>query len=274
MTTLRKLRETFANTLTKQLDDGYVIWHDDRLPPFMPRSLSSAKNFNGINAIILMLAEIDNGYDDPRWVSYRKSLYLKKGEKGVALEWWDKKEPGEIEFRSVLCFNVRQLFHYPVAGERDFEPNTAAARRVLNYFNIPFPLPVLEATSSIDEIGNAYFRELDIDRNEIFIFKRKDWRVLLKTALDQLMTIESIPGNPRISIRQKHLSLLRTDLAASFLTLSLGMGTSGDDNSLPLKAWAAAIRENPSEIARAAVDAQKLVNKLLTVGNSEPKWPR
>jgi hypothetical protein len=263
-TTLRELRETFAETLIGQLDTGYVLWHDGRLPPSMPRSLASGKNFNGVNALILMSAESAKGYDDHRWAAYKESLYIRRGEKGVFVEWWNKKGENEIEFRPVLCFNARQLFHYPAAEENGFGSHAAAARRVLNRFGIPFPSPVLRGTApDFDKTGNNYFDEYDANENDYFIFRRKDWRDALKTAAENLTGAEGVPWNP--DAFKKPLSALRLDLSVSFLTLSLGMGVPEPEESLPLTMWASAIRENPSEIARAAHDAQKLANKILAI---------
>jgi hypothetical protein len=258
--TLREMRETFASRLAGYLDSGNVLWHDRRLPPCMPRSLVSAKNYCGVNSIILMLAAIEKSYDDPRWVPYRESLYIKHGETGVFLEWWDKKKKNEIQFRSILCFNAQQLFHYPAAEGKGFEANVASARRILKRFEIPSPLPV---ENDLDEVEGTYFDEYDASTGTVSLFRRKDWCSALKAALKNLVETEGVTWG---CSKEKHLSLLRFDLGVSFLTLSLGMGVSELDQAMPYQLWAEAIRKNPSEIARATKDAQQIANKILGSG--------
>jgi antirestriction protein ArdC len=267
--TLKESRETFTKKLADSLNRGYVVWHDAKLPPFMPRSLASAKNYNGINAVILMQTEIEKGFDDPRWVVYRKSLYIKRGEKGTFLEWWNKNGEGKIQFRPVLCFNARQLFHYPATEGILFRPNAGAARRVLNYMKIPFPSPVSEENmfdvASGRETSNSYFDEYKISKKKICLFRTEDWQTALKSAVRKSIKENGIPWNSETFANKEHLHLLRVDLAVSFLTLSLGMGVPEMDDSLPLILWASAIQQDPSEMARAAQDAQKLANKILSI---------
>jgi hypothetical protein len=260
--TVRELREAFAEKLTGRLNTGDVPWHDNRLPLYMPRSLTNAKNFSGINAVILMLTEIEKRYDDPRWVFYQDSLYLKRGEKGVFLEWWNKNGDKSFEFRSILCFNARQLYNYPPIGEMLY-PDIVSARRVLESLGIPSPSPVTQDGSG-EEASASYLETYDKNKDEWTVFRVKEWHESLKTALKSLESSSEIPWNPRFFSYKEHLYLLRLDLSVSFLTLSLGMGVPELDKSLPLDAWSSAIRQDPSEIARATLDAQKLVHKVLS----------
>jgi hypothetical protein len=272
--TLKELRETYTKSLADRMDAGYVVWRDRKLPLFMPRSLASAKNYNGINAVILMLAEVEKGCDDPRWTPYRKSLYIKRGEKGTFIEWWNKNEEEKIEFHAILCFNARQLFHYPAAEEMFFiQPHAGAARRILDCLRIPCPSPVSEENmldiSSVRETNNFYFDENEMSKKKTFLFKTEDWRTALKSAVRKSIKENGIPWGSETFDNKEHLHSLRVDLAASFLTLSLGMGAPDMnelDESLPLNLWASAIRQDPSEMARAARDAQKLTNNVLAMG--------
>jgi hypothetical protein len=265
--TLRELRETLAKKLIEHFKAGYVVWHDGKLPAFMPQSLANAKNFNGINAVILMLEGLEKGYGDPRWTPYRESLYVKRGEKGVFVEWWNKNEKNGLDFCAILYFNARQLFQYPVADEMSFKTKTVAARHILRCFEISPPSPVSEETvfdsSSSEKVQEPYFDEYDADGDKTVFFKMEDWRTALRTAVKKAVRIRGVPWDPDIFIRKEHLLSLRVDLAVAFLTLSLGMGVSENNESLPLDAWVSSIRQDPSEMARAARDAQKLTNRIL-----------
>ena len=69
----------------------------------------------------------------------------------------------------------------------------------------------------------------------------------------------------------ENLKKMRIDMATSLLSLSLGMGVPEADKSLPLESWASVIRQDPSELARAARDAQKLTNRILAMGIDYPQ---
>lgn len=69
------------------------VW-DSPVPPSIWNGYNekTQKEYSGANKLILAVASMQNGYDDPRWLTYKQAQDLgyqvKRGSKGVMLEFW------------------------------------------------------------------------------------------------------------------------------------------------------------------------------------------
>lgn len=124
-----KTREMLADMFLKALDE-------DRLPWQQPWDGSAVMSFGGVrnavtdtpyrntNALLLWVVAMERGYSDERWCTYKqaedKGWSVKKGEKGVPLEFWsiyDKKEK-----KTVSPEEMRNIIAADPTREKDLKP--------------------------------------------------------------------------------------------------------------------------------------------------------
>ena len=85
------------------LERGVAPWQKPWEPgagslgfPFNP---TSERAYRGGNAIHLMAASLQRGYEDPRWMTYKQASdngwQVRRGEKGTQIEYWEAKEAWE-----------------------------------------------------------------------------------------------------------------------------------------------------------------------------------
>ena len=86
------------------------------------RNARSGRPYRGINTLVLQVAAIERGYEDPRWLTYRQAEaaggHVRRGEHGtqvVLWKWIERKDPAEPErperyplLRLFTVFNVAQ----------------------------------------------------------------------------------------------------------------------------------------------------------------------
>lgn len=86
-------RKEIVDKLVSQMEQGYSftqsLW-DKSL--FTPHNPVSGATYQGGNRLRLMLAAKSNGYDDPRWMTFKQAkandYKIKPGSKGILLEKW------------------------------------------------------------------------------------------------------------------------------------------------------------------------------------------
>ena len=92
------LYTTITDRILKQLDAGVIPWRRTWATG-LPKSLTTGKEYRGIN--ILMLA--DNEYTSRYWVTFRQALslggHVRKGERATPVIYWKWRTPEEIARR-------------------------------------------------------------------------------------------------------------------------------------------------------------------------------
>lgn len=97
----RDYRQEVTNDIIRLLEQGVAPWqkpwtaqHSISIP-FNP---TTSKPYRGGNILVLTVAAMRRGYDDPRWATYRQASnegwQVRRGEKGTQIEFWDVKPPG------------------------------------------------------------------------------------------------------------------------------------------------------------------------------------
>ena len=138
---MRNLHKEITDKILAQLKAGALPWRKpwsggiDVGAVTMPRNAVTARQYSGINVLLLWSKADSCGYADPRWLTFKQALELggnvRKGEKGteivfvskVARE--DKRNPGETVFipflKSYWVFNVAQCDNLAKLGQVTFE---------------------------------------------------------------------------------------------------------------------------------------------------------
>ena len=95
----KDFRQELTDKFVSALEEGRIPWqrpwHESASPLAPPRNAISESNYQGGNRLMLMIAQIDKGYEDPRWLTYKQAQTLggsvSKGEKGTQIEYWREK---------------------------------------------------------------------------------------------------------------------------------------------------------------------------------------
>lgn len=140
----RDLHAEITDRVVKALEGGAMPW----LQPWTtgarhvghPRNAHTRRKYNGINILLLWLAQHVNGYTSSEWLSYKQAKerggHVRKGEKGTEIIFYkqlsfkEMNEQGEEEernpllMRSYTVFNVEQCddLRLPDKSEPVFEP--------------------------------------------------------------------------------------------------------------------------------------------------------
>jgi antirestriction protein ArdC len=90
--------QTVTDRILRQLESGVVPWRKNWTTG-LPKSLSTGREYRGINVVILGTAEYTSRY----WVTYRQALQLgghvRKGERATPVIYWKWRTPEEMEKR-------------------------------------------------------------------------------------------------------------------------------------------------------------------------------
>jgi antirestriction protein ArdC len=96
----RDLRQEFTDKLVKSLEEGKIPWRkpwdaSKSVAVGLPRNALTDKPYRGGNSLMLMMAGMDKGYADNRWLTFNQAKtlggYILKGEKAMQVEFWEKR---------------------------------------------------------------------------------------------------------------------------------------------------------------------------------------
>ncbi|MCA8270363.1 zincin-like metallopeptidase domain-containing protein [Burkholderia vietnamiensis] len=267
-----------TDRLIAALERGAAPWQvarDNRIER-LPYNAATGKPFAGPNSLYLSLVQAANGFDDPRWVTYKEAKDLgwpvTAGQKGVGLTKWIFRE-GDVELdrpklTTVTVFHVSQLARVPqldrVPREFDVSPLERAKE-------------ILQASGARilhDQAERAYYSPV---ADEIHMPRRDRFptpEAYYGAALQQLAhwsghesRLDREQGNSLASTEYAK-EVLRAELASYFLGDQLGVQHDPARNAAYSKAWIQVLREDKGEIFRAAADAQKIVDYVQGLGRS------
>lgn len=269
-------------------------WNRYAFSPYNP--ISNAV-YRGGNRLRLMVAALQNHYDDPRWMTFQqcreKGYKVNRGEHGVACEKWiftrerTKKddqghaimdENGHAEKETVylghpICnwftvFNAAQIDGIPELEMPAYDASQGLGETIDNLKNTS-ECPVIEKRQ-----GRAFYSP---SRDEIILPPRqvfKDEISFAKTLLHEMS--HSTGHETRLNRNLKHgfgtpeyaMEELRAELGALFTESDMGLALTAEhyeDHSDYLKSWIGALRNDPNELFRACEDAETIAERL--VGN-------
>jgi len=268
---------------------------DNGMPAFVtPVNPVTGKGYSALNAISLAL----KGHDDPRWMSADTASYngylVKEGSKGTLINFPKKNEiqairtpdgakvigeDGKTQTRTVefdkvqngkaFLFNATQINDIPPL--EDWLRNAGAAQ----------PLsPAERADKLIADSGAVIIHGgpeawYDKVKDEIHLPEREQFEndtKYLQTAVHQLAhwsghesrlnrPMEGRFGSPDYAREE-----LRASIAAMLVGGELKLGNSFGQHPAYTGSWAKMLKEDPFELSRAASDAQKIANLLMSAG--------
>ena len=292
----KSFHEAVAENLIKQLKQGTAPWQKPWKPgdPLLtlPHNPTTGKRYRGINILHLM----SQGRTDPRWMTYRQAASLgaqvRKGEKSILIQYWKfneerikKDEHGQPILNSegkpvkeqfklerpkafyATVFNAEQIDNLPKLEitSPDWEPIDRAEQ-------------ILQASKAVIHHGQndrAFYRassdEIHLPHKEQF--QRPDQ--YYATALHELghwtgheSRLNRDLGNP-FGSEAYAKEELRAEIASMILGGELGIGHDPEQHAAYVGSWIKVLEDDPKEIFRAAADAEKIQDYVLSFSQQQ-----
>lgn len=277
-------RKQLVNTLIKHMKKGYVwtkeAWSSAALLPYNP---ASGCRYLGGNRARLMLAAIENNYNDPRWCTYKQAQEhgwnVRKGAQSVLLEKWIFTETKTIE----------NELGEPKKITVDLDTPKVNYFRVFNAEQI-HGIPKLEAAPSPEydtvikiatQSSKCPINETAVNKacyipNQDIIqivprFAFKSAESYLAVLIHEMCHSTSHPDRLNRSILNDFGSPdyareeLRAELGSAFFKANLHLPLSNEqlqDHSNYLSSWIKVLQDDPNEFFRACRDAEKISEYL------------
>ncbi len=286
----RDLRQEVTDSIIAALERGVAPWQKPwQTGAFeMPLNPTSGKSYRGGNAIHLMVVGMRNGYEDPRWLTYRQAQengwHVRRGEKGTQIEFWQfpdaesasrenpPKDAGDsrndrLIYRVYTIFNARQIDGIPahVPPVRQEWEIAQAAESILQHNG---------ARIYHDQADRAFY---DRSSDSIHLPPRSAFKsagAYYGTALHESahasghptrLNRETLNESYRFGDLAYAKEELRAELASVFLMAERGIPHNPDSHAAYLSSWINCLREDRHEIFRAARDAHRAADFLIAL---------
>jgi antirestriction protein ArdC len=286
----RDLRQEITDDIIAALEKGVAPWQKPwQSGAFeMPVNPTSGKPYRGGNAIHLMMCGMRNGYEDPRWVTYRQAQenewQVRKGEKGTQIEFWqlpnhqaeDRETPKPDtpeQSRDRFLYRV-----YTVFNASQIEGIPAHTPRVRQEWQVIHDAEAILRNSgaqiSHDQPDRAFYDRLS---DSIHLPARQAFKSAgdyYGTALHELSHWTGHPGRlNRETLNESYRfgdleyakEELRAELTSVFLMAERGIPHKPDSHTAYLGSWLKSLRDDKHEIFRAARDAHKAADLLIAL---------
>ena len=290
----------FADAIIEQIRKGTAPWQKPWGPGerVLPMNVGTERSYRGGNSLHLAAVQQERGYGDVRWGTYRQIQVqggqVRKGERGTRiLSFRDKKRLPVTDDRGrpVRDDEGKRVYHYerlhtPVV--RQYTVFNAEQADGLPARANPISEPLWKAHQQAERVledGGVPLRHMagdrayyDMNRDEIVLPERRQFPTAnhyYQTALHELGHSTGHPermnratfiegmeegfGSPAYAKEE-----LRAEIGAMMTGERVGVGHDPSRGAAYVEAWISALQEDPREIRRAAADAQKISDFVLT----------
>lgn len=279
--TTKELQADVANAVIAQMQTHGTDWLKSwqGVAGMNPLSMSTGKNYQGINWVILNMSRTVRGYSSHQWATFKqwktRGASVRKGEKGVGVVFYksitiEDKETGEEKSIPMLkfytVFNSEQVDGYtdetPAFVPRDDvsvadEFTAQCGAKVQNV-----DLASAHYAPGPDHINMPYLQQFDTpeDYQATLLHELTHWTGH-KSRLDRLYKNED---------RTKDYAMeeLVAELGSAMLCGSLEISsTPRVDHAKYLNNWMRALKNDPGVIFKAAAAAAKATDYLVALAN-------
>lgn len=249
-------------------------WTGVQLAGFQAHNpLSKTSTYNGLNALLLQSHAISQGMPDAAFVSARQAKtagWLPRGalSKGVDIQFVPA--PGRAD--SPRVYTVHHVSEFENAPRPELVASEVPSSRVV--------LDRLERNAGIrfkfEGASSAFYSPEDglihIPRPEAFVDDTRFLALALREAAFALIAGRPAGCSADLSPLQQHL---RAELASFFVGTQLALGHDPSSDREVVAAWVKLLQTNPGEIAAAALDAQRLADRLVSLAvDLDQRWTR
>ncbi len=294
----RDFRQEVTDRIIGMLEKGVAPWQKPWNPGEasvgMPKNPTTDRNYRGGNALHLMAAALQRGYNDPRWMTYKQASdhgwQVRRGEKGTQIEFWEVKpadkevSPGDnaggsndrnaregrdtrLVHRVYTVFNAKQIEDIP-----EYQPKRPTPFEVVN--SAEKILDNSGAKITHDQADQAFYNRasdsIHLPPKDAF----KDAAGYYGTALHELAHWTGHPSRldrPTLNASYRFGDTnyakeeLRAELASVFLAAERGIPHDPEQHAAYVGSWIKTLRQDKNEIFRAAHDASAATDYLLTL---------
>lgn len=298
-------RELLTKKIIEQLESGTAPWQKPWNPAnpgeggySLPYNPTTNKPYRGANALYLSAVSESQGYGDPRWMTYKQAqeagYQVRRGQKGSQIEYWkfteerpvldgqgkpiidDKGEPK----KELVALDRPRVFRAVVfnATQMDGVPELSKTERT-------YPWNPLERAESILTSSGAKIIHDQPDRafyssglDQIHLPQKAqfpDASAYYSTALHELghwtghkSRLDRDLANPFGSVGYAKEEL-RAELASLFLADRTGIPHDPGQHAAYVKSWVQVLRDDKNEIFRAARDAEKITEYVLSLDRQQ-----
>lgn len=284
--------EKIAQKLIEQMKQGIAPWQRPWLPgdinAMVPMNPVTDKRYKGINAIQLMSEK----YSDPRWMTYKQATTLegqvRKGEKGTRIQYWtftEEKsktdENGQIILdeqgkpTKVTCRLERpKVFFATVFNAEQIDGLPPLQKKVLSWSPIERAEKILQASGAVinHKEGDKAFYQIATD--SIHMPNKHQFACAENYYATILHELGHWTGHSsRLDRDLVHpfgsegyaKEELRAEIASMILGCELGVGHDPSQHAAYVASWIQVLKNDPLEIFRAAADAEKIQNFVLSL---------
>ncbi len=293
----RDHRQEVTDRIIKMLEEGTAPWQKPWQPGAleMPFNPTSERAYRGGNAVQLMAVGVVNGYDDPRWLTYRQAQQngwqVKQGEKGTQIEYW------EFPDRQSHARREAMGEHASDDGPADEKQPRRMIHRVYTVFNAkqiegisehkPKHREEFEIVGAGESILTNSGARIHHDQNDRAFYNRNIDSIHLPpksafaeaadyygTALHELghwsghesrLNRETLNSSKTFGDENYAKEELRAELASIFLAAERGIPHDPANHAAYVGSWIKALQDDKNEIFRAAKDAHRATDFLLAL---------
>ncbi|MHA3126751.1 zincin-like metallopeptidase domain-containing protein [Legionella pneumophila] len=288
--------EVVANQIIESLKAGTAPWLKPWEPGVgngqIPYNPATGKRYRGINALYLMV----NQSDDNRWLTYKQTqsmdAQVRKGEKGTTIQYWkfheeqtkhdDTGKPVLDEHGNPLKVQVNlerpKVFYATVfhASQIDNIPDLVTKEPDWSLIERAEKLLHHSAANIIHSEADRAFYRLSTD--SIHLPPKEQFKSAANYYATALHELGHWSGHPsRLDRDLGHpfgsdayaKEELRAEIASMLLGAELGIGHDPSQHTAYIKSWIRVLEDDPLEIFRASADAEKIVNHLCALEQTQ-----
>lgn len=297
---LNKMREQMANAFIDSLKEDKIPWHKEwSTVASRPYNVTSDTKYKGNNAFWLAWTAQVNGYDDPRWCTFKqaqeKGWKIKKGEKGTPIEFWslydieEKKKINQAESKKLMdelgldffkrvkpisstyyVFNAVQLEGVPELDITTYQLNAeeliSCRDKLISNMEVDFAEGGDKASYSpeIDRIAMPHIERFESEYAYMSTFLHEAAHA--SGASHRLnRNIANTFGTPEYAKEE-----LRAEIASAFTAQVTGIqfqhNNSMENHKAYIQSWIETLENNPNELFSAINDAEKISDYLIEKG--------
>ena len=292
----KAFHEQVAENLIEQLKKGVAPWQKPWEPgdllAALPVNPTTGKRYRGINSLNLMSL----AYTDPRWLTYKQAVSLgaqvRKGEKSTLVQYWKFTEEHikKDDSGNPILNNEGQAIKEQVRLERPrvFYAAVFNAQQMDNLPELDIKAPdwdPLERAEHILQASNAVIRHGEADRafyrpstDSIHLPHKHQFSTPDRYYATALHELGHWTGHElRLNRDLAHpfgsegygREELRAEIASMLLSGELGIGHDPGQHVAYVSSWIKALQEDPTEIFRAAADAEKIQGYVLALSQQQ-----
>ena len=288
--------EQVAESLIAQLKQGTAPWQKPWQPgdPLLsfPHNPTTQKRYRGINALYLM----SQGYADPRWLTYKQAAGLgaqvRKGEKSTWIQYWKftderiRKDDNGNPVRNSDGKPVKETVK--LERPRVFYASVFNAKQIDNLPELVIEPPSwnpIERAEQILQVSSAAIEHGEYDRafyrpvtDSIHLPHKHQFETPDRYYATALHELGHWTGHEsRLNRDLAHpfgsegyaREELRAEIASMLLGHELGIGHDPGQHAAYVASWIKALEEDPTEIFRAAADAEKIQDYVMAFARQQ-----